>query len=99
MCATLDTIDLLKAQQPDINITLTWIPGHMNIPGNEKADELAKEAAKSKDTRDTFHHHTLKSARNNLIKQDARKEWEKDVHGELQIANLKRHGNPRVAIY
>ena len=26
------------------NIEVSWVPGHMNIEGNNRADELAKEA-------------------------------------------------------
>ena len=28
------------------NIEVSWVPGHMNIEGNDRADELAKEATK-----------------------------------------------------
>ena len=30
----------------NINITLQWIPGHINIQGNESADTLAKHGAR-----------------------------------------------------
>ena len=33
---------MLKELNRANNITLIWVPGHNNIPGNEKADELAK---------------------------------------------------------
>lgn len=39
---------LMKAVQqrhPDIRITLRWVPGHMDVEGNELADQHAKDAA------------------------------------------------------
>jgi len=50
-----------------VSVSLEWIPGHMNIMGNEKADEAAKEAAKSLGTEDatTFKHNALNSSRTN----------------------------------
>ena len=38
------TIDCLLTDH-DINLTLQWIPGHVNIQGNERADTLAKQGA------------------------------------------------------
>jgi ribonuclease HI len=38
---------LLDSNQLDA-VTLQWIPGHYDIPGNDMADALAKDAAKSK---------------------------------------------------
>jgi ribonuclease HI len=29
----------------DIKITMQWIPGHSNTPGNDKADRLAKKGS------------------------------------------------------
>lgn len=31
--------------QPEMEITLTWVSGHMGSTGNKAADDLAKEAA------------------------------------------------------
>ena len=91
ICAVLDSVDSLKAQWPDIDISLVWIPGHMDIPGNEKADEMAKDAAKSKGTTgDPFPFNTLKSMRNNAIKQASRNEWDSIRKKELKSSHLHR---------
>ena len=36
--------NLIKNQTNDVTSHIHWIPGHANIPGNEKADQLAKLA-------------------------------------------------------
>jgi hypothetical protein len=41
--------DTRKENDEDIQITVRWIPGHTDIPGNEKADEEAKRAAEGED--------------------------------------------------
>ena len=33
------------ARHPDADMTLRWVPGHMEIQGNELADREAKRAA------------------------------------------------------
>ena len=38
------TIDCLIAEH-GVKVTLQWIPGHVNIQGNERADTLAKRGA------------------------------------------------------
>ncbi|KAF8886641.1 hypothetical protein CPB85DRAFT_1232398, partial [Mucidula mucida] len=35
----------VKKKHPNLKITLIWVPGHIDVPGNEKADEHAKRAA------------------------------------------------------
>src|SRR5438045_926700 len=48
--ATIDSLEHLKAEHPNVEVTITWIPGHRDIEGNDKADEAAKYAAENPTT-------------------------------------------------
>ena len=41
----LNTIDRIHSSKPMCTVHLEWVPGHMNIEGNELADKTAKAAA------------------------------------------------------
>ena len=54
------------------NVKLCWIPSHVNIRGNERADELAKQASNL----DVITHNSLPhSDYSAVIKQRVREEW------------------------
>ena len=45
--------EISKLHDCDVEVELSWSPGHANIKGNEYADQLAKEAAQeAKDAED-----------------------------------------------
>ena len=52
-------------------LVLQWVPGHINIPGNEKADRLAKQGSRSEQTNKPV---TLQTAKQ-IIKQNYKEEW------------------------
>ncbi|GFS07624.1 retrovirus-related Pol polyprotein from type-1 retrotransposable element R1 4 [Elysia marginata] len=44
-----------------INIEFQWIPSHCGIPGNERAERLAKEGSKQDQTTESFSYQEVKS--------------------------------------
>lgn len=77
----LNCIESLQNEQRNLSISLTWVPWHMGILGNEKTDEVAKEAAKSFGTAEEtlFKYYTPKSSCVTTIEQVAINKWTKST--------------------
>ena len=61
-----------------MTIEIAWIPGHMDIEGNDKADKAAKGAALSKGVNPSIpkiQQPPLKASRSNCIKQATKTDW------------------------
>ena len=70
----LDIIDRIQEIKPSSIIHIEWVPGHMNIKGNERADQAAKAAAIPNTTSPPTI--IMKSAQNQSIKTMAKNKWE-----------------------
>ena len=46
----METIDILNRVGQQTFPSVCWVPGHMDIPGNERADELARAGSGSRPT-------------------------------------------------
>ena len=77
-----------------VNITLQWIPGHTNIPGNEQADKLAKQGARCIQLDDTVTMNTAKQTIKQNKKEDWMNEWANNTTGR-SIFNHMTTPNPR----
>ena len=74
---TLDNIESIKLQKPEMEIQLVWIPGHKGIEGNEKADQAAKQATDelANNRNNEPQPSTMKAARKAVIKKHINQEW------------------------
>jgi len=86
----LDCVDDINDQHPHLHIKIIWIPGHVEIDGNERADEEAKKAALHPSTSQPYNHRPLKSARTRAIKEAAKKQWDKEWNENTKTAKALR---------
>ena len=86
----LDNIDnLIGEQGPEYKITITWVPGHSGIKGNETADMAAKEAAAEPAQQALYK--SLRSSCIQFAKRTVEKEWDASWKSNTTQGNhLKR---------
>ncbi|XP_064622569.1 ribonuclease H-like [Lineus longissimus] len=102
MAATSDqlTENLLKnlsSLLQDRRVVLQWIPAHVGVPGNERADQFAKEGSKQHQTKTRMTYRESKT----LLKTKLKNQWRDDTDGyqplKDSIHQLDRKG--QVSIY
>jgi len=91
----LESLDEMQVQRPNLVFRIEWVPGHMDIDGNEKADEEAKRAAREKITEGQAPpDHKLKSSQVTRINEDigttARTKWNTGKENARQHRQLTR---------
>jgi ribonuclease HI len=79
-----------ELRRRNIGIRLLWTPGHHGTPGNEKADELAREAVGAHQDH-PFHH--LLSARKKQNKQSMMLEWRDEWQTSTKGIHLRKIDN------
>ena len=101
--ATIDSLEHLKAEHTNIEVTITWIPGHRDIEGNDKADAAAKYAVENPTTVTNTNPTPLKSSRNQSIKNMSKNEWESIWNAsnsrQLRRITASRQGQEGKKIY
>ena len=55
----------------DIQLLLQWIPGHCDLPGNERADKLAKEGANQEQPENPASYNNIRR----ILKRKTKEEW------------------------
>jgi hypothetical protein len=66
---------LVHGIQSNCEVMVQWIPSHCDLPGNDKANELAKAGASMKQPETRIQLHTVKAHLSASFKKSTRKEW------------------------
>jgi ribonuclease HI len=90
----LQSLEELQNRRPNLEFKIEWVPGHMDITGNEKADEEAKRAALEQLTEESFTQYKLKSVQITKINDDintvAKKAWNNGKTNARQHRKITR---------
>ena len=76
--------NLVKSITSQVSLFLVWIPAHVGIQGNEKADQLAKSTLEKSENKNHYLCWSdLKPEVNKYINDILQKEWDGDVANKL----------------
>ena len=75
-----------------VNVTLLWIPSHCNIPGNERADELAKIGSEEMSQDNTPVTHAIMKAKIKAKRWPIKHQRAKDIFKTAQKPRFKIEG-------
>ena len=90
-----ESLDKTLQQRPNLKFTIEWVPGHMDISGNDKAHEEAKKAALNKPIEEqTYPQHRLKSGQCTKITANitikAKTAWNEGTANARQLRKISR---------
>ena len=77
-------------QEHNITLTIQWVPGHTDVEGNEKADQLAKAATQESTSQ---HSTSTLSYLKRICREKMIEEWEKDWRSK-KLERGRRYGGP-----
>ena len=72
----------------DIQLTLQWIPGHSDLPGNDRADKLAKEGARKEQPDRPSSYNTVRQILRNNLKEEWLNRWSNGDTGRVMYREM-----------
>jgi ribonuclease HI len=90
----LHDLEELQRRRPNLEFRIAWVPGHMDISGNEKAGEEAKKAAQEQISGEPLTQYKLKSVQVTKLNEDintaVRNAWNNGKSNARQLRKLSR---------
>lgn len=91
--------ELYSLKQNNVKVEFLWVPAHIGLRGNEKADVLAKKAIERKavDKQIPFSRSEIKSMIKNNILKIWQHQWDTDIKGRHLFQIQSTVGKGRVS--